>query len=53
MANMVMEKLLPLLSKDLLPRLKAKKTEKKKVWFSVSLITTCNQNRWVEQSEPS
>uniref|UniRef100_A0A3Q2E2L7 Niban apoptosis regulator 1a n=1 Tax=Cyprinodon variegatus TaxID=28743 RepID=A0A3Q2E2L7_CYPVA len=34
MANMVMEKLLPLLSKDLLPHLKAKKTEKKKVWFS-------------------
>lgn len=36
MANMVMEKLLPSLEKEMLPRLKAKKTEKKRVWFAVS-----------------
>lgn len=36
MGNLVMEKLLPSLEKDLLPRLKAKKTEKKRVWFAVS-----------------
>ncbi|XP_008336322.1 protein Niban 1a isoform X2 [Cynoglossus semilaevis] len=34
MANMVMEKLLPSLEKEMLPRLKAKKTEKKRVWFA-------------------
>ncbi|XP_029905283.1 protein Niban 1a [Myripristis murdjan] len=34
MANLVMEQLLPSLEKDLLPRLKAKKTEKKRVWFA-------------------
>ncbi|XP_047230572.1 protein Niban 1a [Girardinichthys multiradiatus] len=34
MANLVMEKLLPSLGKDLLPRLKAKKTERKRVWFT-------------------
>ncbi|KAM9762920.1 protein Niban 1-like [Menidia menidia] len=34
MANLVMEQLLPSLEKDVLPRLKAKKTEKKKVWFA-------------------
>uniref|UniRef100_UPI0037E8EEA8 protein Niban 1-like n=1 Tax=Semicossyphus pulcher TaxID=241346 RepID=UPI0037E8EEA8 len=34
MANLVMEKLLPSLEKDLLPRLKAKKTERKRVWFA-------------------
>ncbi|XP_074523501.1 protein Niban 1-like isoform X2 [Halichoeres trimaculatus] len=34
MANLVMEKLLPSLEKDMLPRLKAKKTEKKRVWFA-------------------
>ncbi|KAK5603990.1 hypothetical protein CRENBAI_024894 [Crenichthys baileyi] len=34
MANLVMEKLLPSLGKDLLPRLKAKKTERKIVWFT-------------------
>lgn len=34
MANVVMEQLLPSLQKDMLPRLKAKKTEKKRVWFA-------------------
>ncbi|KAM7012186.1 protein Niban 1a [Tautogolabrus adspersus] len=34
MANLVMEKLLPSLEKDMLPRLKAKKAEKKRVWFA-------------------
>ncbi|XP_029286312.1 protein Niban 1a [Cottoperca gobio] len=34
MANVVMEQLLPSLEKDLLPRLKAKKTERKRVWFA-------------------
>ncbi|KAK1897225.1 Protein Niban 1 [Dissostichus eleginoides] len=34
MANVVMEQLLPSLEKDMLPRLKAKKTEKKRVWFA-------------------
>ncbi|KAM7387809.1 hypothetical protein PAMP_024022 [Pampus punctatissimus] len=34
MANLVMEQLLPSLEKDMLPRLKAKKTEKKRVWFA-------------------
>lgn len=36
MGNLVMEKLLPSLEKDLLPRLKAKRTEKRRVWFAVS-----------------
>ncbi|XP_063356934.1 protein Niban 1a [Pelmatolapia mariae] len=35
MANMVMEQLLPSLEKDMLPGLKAKKTEKKRVWFAM------------------
>lgn len=34
LANLVMEQLLPSLEKDMLPRLKAKKTEKKRVWFA-------------------
>ncbi|XP_037325653.2 protein Niban 1a [Pungitius pungitius] len=34
MANLVMEQLLPILQKDLLPRLKSKKAEKKRVWFA-------------------
>ncbi|XP_040895978.1 protein Niban 1a [Toxotes jaculatrix] len=34
MANVVMEQLLPSLEKEMLPRLKAKKTEKKRVWFA-------------------
>ncbi|KAM3620133.1 uncharacterized protein V6R79_018690 [Siganus canaliculatus] len=34
MANLVMEQLLPTLEKDMLPRLKAKKTERKRVWFA-------------------
>uniref|UniRef100_A0A8C2Z3J1 Niban apoptosis regulator 1a n=1 Tax=Cyclopterus lumpus TaxID=8103 RepID=A0A8C2Z3J1_CYCLU len=34
MANVVMEQLLPSLEKDMLPRLKAKKTERKRVWFA-------------------
>ncbi|XP_078114396.1 protein Niban 1a [Sander vitreus] len=34
MANEVMEQLLPSLEVDLLPRLKAKKTEKRRVWFA-------------------
>ncbi|XP_031162477.1 protein Niban 1a isoform X3 [Sander lucioperca] len=34
MANEVMEHLLPSLEVDLLPRLKAKKTEKRRVWFA-------------------
>ncbi|XP_068176338.1 protein Niban 1a [Antennarius striatus] len=34
MGNLVMERLLPSLEKDMLPRLKAKKTEKKRVWFA-------------------
>lgn len=40
MANLVMEKLLPSLGKDLLPRLKARKTDRKKTWFIVSPIRT-------------
>lgn len=39
MGNLVMEKLLPSLEKDLLPRLKAKRTEKKRVWFAVSSLS--------------
>lgn len=42
MGNLVMEKLLPSLEKDLLPRLKAKKTEKKRVWFAVSYSPNAN-----------
>lgn len=38
MGNLVMEQVLPSLEKELLPRLKAKKTEKKRVWFAVSLF---------------
>ncbi|XP_030584250.1 protein Niban 1a [Archocentrus centrarchus] len=34
LANVVMEQLLPSLEKDMLPGLKAKKNEKKRVWFS-------------------
>ncbi|XP_041861741.1 protein Niban 1a [Melanotaenia boesemani] len=34
MANLVMEQLLPSLESDILPRLKAKKTERKRVWFA-------------------
>ncbi|XP_060773418.1 protein Niban 1a isoform X2 [Neoarius graeffei] len=34
LANLTMEELLPCLEKDLLPRLKAKKMEKKKMWFA-------------------
>ncbi|KAK2835029.1 hypothetical protein Q5P01_015513 [Channa striata] len=34
MSNLVMEQLLPSLETDLLPRLKAKKAEKKRVWFA-------------------
>ncbi|KAM9409278.1 protein Niban 1a [Pholidichthys leucotaenia] len=34
LANLVMEQLLPTLQKDFLPGLKARKTEKKKVWFA-------------------
>nr|XP_040039517.1 protein Niban 1a [Gasterosteus aculeatus aculeatus] len=34
MANLVMEQLLPILQKDLLPRLKSKKAERKRVWFA-------------------
>lgn len=39
MGNLVMEELLPSLEKDLLPRLKAKKTERKRVWFAVSCFS--------------
>ncbi|XP_017291275.1 protein Niban 1a [Kryptolebias marmoratus] len=35
MANLVMEKLLPSLEKEMLPRLKAKKTDRKRVWFAI------------------
>ncbi|XP_045543834.1 protein Niban 1 [Salmo salar] len=34
LANLVMEELLPSLEKDMLPHLKAKKTERKRVWFT-------------------
>ncbi|XP_046908000.1 protein Niban 1a [Hypomesus transpacificus] len=34
LANLVMEDLLPSLTKDMLPRLKSKKTERKRVWFA-------------------
>ncbi|XP_066532675.1 protein Niban 1a [Hoplias malabaricus] len=34
LANLTMEDLLPNLVKDLLPRLKARKTEKKRIWFA-------------------
>uniref|UniRef100_A0A8C7K5L2 Niban apoptosis regulator 1a n=1 Tax=Oncorhynchus kisutch TaxID=8019 RepID=A0A8C7K5L2_ONCKI len=34
LANLVMEELLPSLEKDMLPHLKAKKTERKRVWFA-------------------
>lgn len=40
MANLVMEQLLPILQKDLLPRLKSKKAERKRVWFAVSQLET-------------
>ncbi|KAL7872022.1 hypothetical protein SRHO_G00070050 [Serrasalmus rhombeus] len=33
LANLIMEDLLPSLEKDLLPRLKTKKTDKRKAWF--------------------
>lgn len=36
MGNLVMEKLLPRLEKELLPRLKAKRTERRRVWLAVS-----------------
>lgn len=36
MGNLVMERLLPSLEKDMLSGLKAKKAEKKRVWFAVS-----------------
>lgn len=36
MGNLVMEKLLPALEEDLLPRLKARRTERKRLWFAVS-----------------
>lgn len=39
MANLVMEELLPSLEKDMLPHLKARKTERKRVWFAVSHAT--------------
>ncbi|XP_072290441.1 protein Niban 1-like, partial [Eucyclogobius newberryi] len=35
LSNFVMERLLPTLEKDLLPKLKAKKSEKKRVWFAM------------------
>ncbi|XP_062858556.1 protein Niban 1a [Trichomycterus rosablanca] len=34
LANLTMEDLLPSLEKDLLPRLKAKKVERKRIWFT-------------------
>ncbi|XP_069577900.1 protein Niban 1a isoform X2 [Brachyistius frenatus] len=34
MANVVMEQLLPSLERDMLPHLKAKRTERKRVWFA-------------------
>uniref|UniRef100_A0A8C7SPJ5 Niban 1/2/3 domain-containing protein n=1 Tax=Oncorhynchus mykiss TaxID=8022 RepID=A0A8C7SPJ5_ONCMY len=34
LANLVMEELLPSLEKDMLPHLKARKTERKRVWFA-------------------
>ncbi|CAL8396230.1 unnamed protein product [Boreogadus saida] len=34
LANLVMEQLLPTLERDMLPHLKAKKTEKKRMWFA-------------------
>uniref|UniRef100_H3CJ05 Niban apoptosis regulator 1a n=1 Tax=Tetraodon nigroviridis TaxID=99883 RepID=H3CJ05_TETNG len=34
MGNLVMEKLLPALEEDLLPRLKARRTERKRLWFA-------------------
>lgn len=40
MANLVMERLLPSLQTDLLPRLKTKKSEKKRVWFAVSTTSS-------------
>ncbi|XP_059840504.1 protein Niban 1a isoform X2 [Hypanus sabinus] len=35
LSNLVMEELLPTLQSDLLPKLKGKKNERKKVWFSI------------------
>ncbi|XP_053345172.1 protein Niban 1a [Clarias gariepinus] len=34
LANLTMEELLPCLEKDMFPRLKAKKTERKRMWFA-------------------
>uniref|UniRef100_A0A3P9N3B9 Niban apoptosis regulator 1a n=1 Tax=Poecilia reticulata TaxID=8081 RepID=A0A3P9N3B9_POERE len=58
MANLVMEKLLPSLGTDLLPRLRAKKTDRKKAWFIVSPIRTfpsktCNLGRRLKRSDSS
>ncbi len=46
LANLVMEELLPSLEKEMLPRLKAKKTERKRVWFAVShtSLKSCSQS---------
>lgn len=38
LANLVMEELLPSLQTELLPKLKGKKAERKRVWFVVSDI---------------
>lgn len=50
MGNLVMDQLLPSLEKDMLPRLKAKKTEKKRVWFAVSHTDTANAASWHKKS---
>jgi len=39
LANLVMEELLPSLQTELLPKLKGKKAERKRVWFAVSEIS--------------
>lgn len=39
LANLVMEELLPSLQTELLPKLKGKKPERKRVWFAVSEIS--------------
>ncbi|XP_060744115.1 protein Niban 1 [Tachysurus vachellii] len=39
LANLVMEELLPSLQTELLPRLKGKKAERKKVWFTTVQVT--------------
>lgn len=48
LANLVMEELLPSLQTELLPKLKGKKPERKRVWFAVSEISLCSSHLFLE-----